>query len=205
MQFFGRIIIAVALLLFAVAAQAQDDYKIRAGDTLAIEVLEDPSLNRSVVVLPDGRFSFPFAGSLTAAGRSVGEVQSTIRSAIAGNFASPPNVFVSVQPTERQPVSSGGGGGSRKIDVYFLGEVATPGKAELDRGTTLLQAIAVSGGFSKFAATKRVQLRRTDPRTRQQTVTQINYKALADGALATTDIELRDGDIILVPERRLFE
>lgn len=193
----------IALILPGLAA-AQSDYQINTGDTLAIEVLEDPSLNRSVVVLPDGRFSFPFAGSLRAEGRSVGEVQEVIRAAISSNFASPPNVFVSVQPAERRAVRSGGGG-SRKIDIYFLGEVATPGKAELDRGTTLLQAIAVSGGFSKFAATKRVQLRRTDKRTGQQSVRQINYKALVDGATPATDIELKDGDVILVPERRLFE
>ena len=37
-----------------------------------------------------------------------------------------------------------------------------------------------------------------------QRVTILNYKALADGAV-TNDIELRDGDVILVPERRLFE
>lgn len=195
----------IALILPAIAAQAQDSYKVRSGDALAIEVLEDPSLNRAVVVLPDGRFSFPFAGTLVAAGQTVGEIETAIRTAIAGNFASPPTVFVAVQPAERRATGGGGARAPRTIDIYFLGEIATPGLAKVERGTTLLQAIAVSGGFSKFAATKRVQLRRTDKRTGQQVVRQINYKALVDGAAPTTDIELKDGDVILVPERRLFE
>ncbi|MEE3070377.1 MAG: polysaccharide biosynthesis/export family protein, partial [Pseudomonadota bacterium] len=46
-------------------AQAQS-YKIKAGDSLQIEVLEDPSLSRSVLVLPDGQFSFPFVGEVRA-------------------------------------------------------------------------------------------------------------------------------------------
>ena len=202
---FRVVIFTIALLLPAFAVQAQSTYQIRPGDTLVIEVLEDPGLNRSVPVLPDGSFSFPFTGPLRAGGRTVDQVQAAIGNAISSNFAATPNVFVTVQPQERLPKAAGPARAPRTIDVFFMGEMASPGRAELKPGTTLLQAIATGGGFTRFAATKRVQLRRTDPKTGQQSVTQINYKALVDGALATTDIELTDGDIILVPERRLFE
>lgn len=192
-----------ALVLWSQAVLAQSDYQIRVGDTLTVEVLEDATLNRSVAVLPDGQISFPFAGTIMAAGRTIGQVERALISAISDQFASPPNVFVSVQPAENQPAATATGPST--IDIYLLGEINTPGKAEVVRGTTLMQALALGGGFSRFAATKRVQLRRTDSRTGQQTVSQINYKSLIDGARATQDIELRDGDIILVPERRLFE
>ncbi len=66
------------------------------------------------------------------------------------------------------------------------------------------QALAESGGLTRFAADKRIQLRRTDPRSGQQSITPINYRALADGAVMN-DFPLADGDVILVPERRLFE
>jgi polysaccharide export outer membrane protein len=89
------------------------------------------------------------------------------------------------------------------IEVFFVGEVNRPGMVEVRQGTTLLQAVAISGGVSRFAAIKRIQLRRTGADGVQR-VTFLNYRALADGAV-TTDIELRDGDVILVPERRLFE
>lgn len=186
-------------------AQAQSEYRIRAGDTLIIEVLEDSSLNRSVVVLPDGRFSFPFAGSLRAGGRTVQQIEASLRSAIASNFTNQPNVFVAVQPAQRDPIVPSGPVVEATIDVFFLGEVNAPGVKAVPPGTTFLQALSQSGGLTRFAATKRVQLRRSDPTTGQQTISIYNYKALLDGASLRTDPPLSDGDVIIVPERRLFE
>ncbi len=195
--------VALTVMLFAATAQAQSDYTIRTGDVLQVEVLEDPSLNRAVVVLPSGQISFPFAGTLRASGRTITQVEATIRDALSPNFASPPTVFVGVNPNRDEQDNLNDGDGPR-IDVYFVGEVRRPGLVRVKQGTTLLQAVAISGGVSRFAAIKRVQLRRTDPNTKVQRVTILNYKALADGAV-TQDIELKDGDVILVPERRLFE
>ncbi|MEM9488936.1 MAG: polysaccharide biosynthesis/export family protein, partial [Myxococcota bacterium] len=133
-----------------------------------IEVLQDPSLTREVLVLPDGSFSFPFAGNVNASGRSTDQVQSTLAQGISGNFASEPNVFVSVRTLRAAPAATGGGGGGRaSIDVYFLGEFNAPGQLSLDRGTTILQALAEAGGLSPFAADRRIQLRRTDRSGRQ--------------------------------------
>lgn len=198
------LLIAIASLTVAFATAAQAQYRIQSGDTLQIEVLEDPSLNRSVLVLPDGTVSFPFAGSVTAAGRTAGDVQSAVTSGIASNFANEPTVFVTVQSTQPR-AASGGGSSTRQIDVFMMGEIGSPGAKALERGTTLIQALATTGGFTKFAATKRILLRRTDPRTGQQTVSRINYKAIADGAAVGQDVVLQDGDVIIVPERRLFE
>lgn len=194
-------LLALVATLFAASAFAQSGYQIRPGDTLSIEVLEDSSLNRSVLVLPDGTISFPFAGSITAAGRTAGQVDAAITAGIAGNFASEPNVFVTVASLTQAPASSGGS----SISVYMMGEIAAPGQKSLRRGTTLLQALAETGGFTAFAAKKRIVLRRTDARTGQQSVSTINYKAIADGAAVGGDIVLRSGDVIIVPERRLFE
>lgn len=203
MNFTRLFVLVISMVFCAVSAQAQSDYVIRSGDVLQVEVLEDPSLDRAVSVLPNGQISFPFAGTLRAGGRTIAQIQGSIRDAISSNFAAPPTVFVGVQPRVELPSSSEGRRGPR-IDVYFVGEVNNPGLIEVKKGTTLLQAVAVSGGVSRFAAVKRIQLRRTDPRTGAQRVTILNYKALADGAV-TNDIELKDGDVILVPERRLFE
>ena len=192
----------VTLLVSTISAQAQGDYRIRAGDVLQIEVLEDPSLNRAVAVLPGGQISFPFAGTITAGGRTIGQVQATLRNALSPNFASPPTVFIGVQPFQ-DPEALAEARLGPTIDVYFVGEVRNPGRVVVRTGTTLLQAVAISGGVSRFAAVKRIQLRRTGADGVQR-VTFLNYRALADGAV-TTDIELKDGDVILVPERRLFE
>ena len=47
------IVLAIVALIFATTAFAQGQYQIRSGDRLAVEVLEDPSLNRSLLVLPE--------------------------------------------------------------------------------------------------------------------------------------------------------
>ena len=73
-----KFLFAVISLLVANAAAAQSGYQIQPGDTLSVEVLEDPSLNRSVLVLPDGTISFPFAGSVRASGRSSSQVSDAI-------------------------------------------------------------------------------------------------------------------------------
>ena len=197
-----KFLVAIAAMLFATAATAQSGYQIKPGDTLQVEVLEDPSLNRSVLVLPDGTISFPFAGTVRASGRTASDLGSAITSGIASNFASQPNVFVTVQQLSEPTVAATG---VATIDVFMMGEIAAPGGKALPRGTTLIQALAETGGFTKFAATKRILLRRTDSRTGQQSVSRINYKAIADGAAVGRDIRLQDGDVIIVPERRLFE
>lgn len=199
------IILAIFAVFFAGAAMAQSDYRINPGDVLSIEVREDTSLNREVLVLPDGRFSFPFAGTVQARGLTTAEIAGAIAGGIAPNFASPPTVFVTVRQLRPVVASSGVAAKAATIDVYFLGEVTKPGLIAVKPGTTLLQALAQGGGFTSFAATKRVQLRRTDPATGQQVLRQINYRALSDGATLSRDIVLADGDVILVPERRLFE
>lgn len=204
MKLIRMIGLLAVFLSAAVMASAQSNYQIRAGDTLTIEVLEDNSLNRSVQVLPDGRFSFPFAGTVSAAGRTISEVQSAVRSAIASNFTVEPTVFVTVTPAPVTPRAARAPAAAATVDIYFVGEVNSPGPKALPVGTTFLQAISTSGGFTNFAATKRIQLRRTDANG-MQSVYEINYRALSDGAAMENDFPLQPGDVILAPERRLFE
>lgn len=198
------LVLAIIACVAATVAFAQSQYNIRSGDTLAVEVLEDPSLNRSLLVLPNGTITFPFAGSVQAGGQSPDAVAGAIASRISSNFASEPTVFVTVQSL-RPRVEAQAPQIGPTIDVYMLGEIGAPGLKQIERGTTVLQALATSGGFTRFAATKRILLRRSNISTGEQTVSRINYKAIASGASVGSDIVLADGDVIIVPERRLFE
>lgn len=87
----------------------------------------------------------------------------------------------------------------------MLGEVNSPGLAEMQPGINILQALAMAGGPSRFAATKRIQLRRTDPGTGKTYTSLFNYDAVMKGAELRNLFPLQNGDVILVPERRLFE
>ncbi|MEY1556960.1 polysaccharide biosynthesis/export family protein [Yoonia sp. R2331] len=200
-----KILVLLFALLFANAAAAQDGYRVGPGDTLSIEVLEDPGLNRSVLVLPNGSITFPFAGSLPVRGKTPGQIGSIIASGIAAQFAQTPNVFVSVQQLRPRIPSSSGPAPDPTVDIFFLGEWASPGPKELDEGVTMLQAMAAGGGFTNFAAQKRIQLRRTNTQTGAVSTVIINYQAIADGSEVLRDIVLQDGDVLVAPERRLFE
>lgn len=183
-------------------ALAQSSYKIRPGDTLQLEVLEDPTLNRPLLVLPDGSVSVPLVGSVRASGRSVDDVRSAVIGSLAPNFATAPTVYLSVgQLAERR---QGVAAKAPTIAVYALGEFGKSGKVEVKPGTTLLQFLAESGGLTNFAATKRIQLRRTDRASGKDKMYLYNYDSVATGRVAPS-IRLQDGDVIIAPQRRLFE
>lgn len=193
-----QILLAFLVALWAVpAAFAQSaGYRIQPGDTLAVTVLEDETLNRQVLVLPDGNISVPLAGSVNAAGRSVEAVESTLADRLASNFAVRPSVFVSVTGITEEDIV---------FPIYVLGQVNAPGVREIEPGTTLLQALALAGGLDRFAAAKRIQLRRRDSRTGEERLFLFNYRAVERGGAILSMITMREGDTIIVPERRLFE
>jgi len=192
---------ALALLLFGTFAMAQESYKIRPGDVLRIEVLEDSSLNRNALVLPDGTIAVPLVGNIRASGQSVSSLQGQITSGLASSFAKEPNVFVTVDTLS----TASTGGGHAHYDIFVIGEVNTPGKVSVHRGTSVLQFLAESGGLTAFAATKRIQVRRTNAKTGQTSVFGFNYHAIERGSANVSSIILKDGDVIVVPARRLFE
>lgn len=171
-------------------------YQIQPGDTLDLTVLEDPELNRQLLVGPDGRVSVPLAGTIQAGGRTVETVENIIAERLAPNFAVRPSVFVGLSSVVDDPLLQ---------QIYVLGQVGEPGVREIEPGTNLLQAISLAGGFGPFAATRRIQLRRMDPQTGQERLFIFNYDAVERGGAINSMITLREGDVIIVPERRLFE
>lgn len=189
------------------AAEAQE-FRIRTGDSLQIEVLEDPSLNRSVLVLPDGSIDFPLAGTLAAAGRTVAELRQSLAASLAENFAAEPTIFVSVNqlaPPPEVPEIEVPEIEAPTIDVFVTGEVAAPGRKIVPPGTTILQIIAESGGLTRFAAERRIQLRRTDAHTGAVRIYLYDYDAMGRAPSIPGGTPLAPGDVVVVPERRLFE
>jgi polysaccharide export outer membrane protein len=201
-RFLGLLLLALLLLPLAGAAAAKGLYKIQPGDVLHVEVVEDPSLNRSVLVTPDGRVSLPLAGSVAAAGTTLEDVQGALAGKLAPNFTTPPSVFVSLERTA--PPAATGPVALTTVSVYVLGEVNAPGKIEVTPGTTVLQLFAQAKGFTRFAAVRRIQLRRTD-RHGAETIYKLNYAAIQAGTSRNGSTVLQEGDVIMVPQRRLFE
>lgn len=197
MRFVLALIAALLVIPFMADPGLAQDYRLRPGDTVQVEVLEDTTLNRSAMVLPDGQISLPLTGSVRAAGRTLAQIQADLATRLAPNFAEPPTVFVTLASLAERVTAP-----ARTIDIFILGAANTPGRVEVPPGTTVLQAIAAAGGLSPFAATKRLQLRRID-KSGSESIYRIDFDAIERGASNTT--RLVDGDVIVVPQRRLFE
>jgi polysaccharide export outer membrane protein len=188
-----RTILTMVFCCMASLASAQG-YQISIGDRLDVSVLEDPGLNRQVLVRPDGLISFPLAGALQAAGRTPEALATDIRRSLSRDFIEPPTVtvaLVGVGDEQNFPV------------IYVIGEVRQPGRYELDRPTDLLQMLAQAGGLSPFAASRRIQLRRHGEAGAE--VTFFDYDVVTSGEVPLPQIFLSDGDVVVVPERGLFE
>ena len=207
MKLFSLAAAACVMLVTALATQAtaQNAYQIRNGDILRVEVIEDPSLNRTVLVSPDGRISMPLTGAIRAAGKSIEDIQRELASGLTASFATRPSVFVAVERlAERRPVTPRTPEPDPVIEIFVMGEVTKPGKMALAPGSNVLQAFAEMGGFTRFAASSRVQLRRPAANGSEQLYT-LDYKAIEEGRSNAGMTVLAPGDIIVVPQRRLFE
>ncbi|NHB77061.1 polysaccharide biosynthesis/export family protein [Rhodobacter calidifons] len=199
MPILRRIVAALFLLpVVALMATAQD-YRIRPGDVLQIEVLEDATLNRSAIVLPDGQITLPVAGTVRVSGRSLAQVQADIAQRLSPGFATTPTVYVTLSALAERPAPSA----PRTIAVYVLGAANSPGKVEVAPGATFLQALAQAGGASPFAAKKRIQLRRVD-KSGVERVYRLDLDAIENGASGGST-RLVNGDVIVIPQRKLFE
>lgn len=191
--------VSVLCLFPGPATAASTPYRIQAGDTLQFEVVQDTSLNRQLLVLPDGSVSVPMIGTLPAAGRTVDGLRATIIERLAPNFARKPIVYLSVaaipQPTQAT---------KQTVTIYMMGEVQKPGALSVLPGTTLIQALASSGGFTNYAAKGRIELLRLDPASHKELVYTYAYQSLISGPSAPV-VALQGGDTVVVPQRGLFE
>lgn len=194
---------AWALMLLAgnniAQSQTAERYILEPGDVLSVSVLEDPLLDRQVLVAPDGIIALPLAGTITAEGLTTEQLQRTIQNRLRKNFVERPNVTVALVSTTEDE--------DDLLDVYVLGEVARPGRYEYEaeKPITVLQALTLAGGLGPFAATERIQVREVIAAT--ETLRLFNYEAAQDGLLNNSrDLSaLQDSAVIVVPERGLFE
>jgi len=156
-------------------------YRIGPEDTLQISVWKNDALTRGVQVRPDGKISLPLLNDVQAAGLSALELRDVLAQKLAAYM---PNPEVSVIVSAIQ---------SFKVSV--IGEVGRPGRLELRSWTTVLDALALSGGFTQFASRSKIVILQPDGKTMKRIP--FNYNKALDGE--QENFYLRNGDIILVP------
>lgn len=201
-RFLACLLGVLSVLGLGLGAVLAQDYVLQPGDRVDITVLEDATLNRQLLIRPDGKISMPLAGTVSASGLTPEQLQGAIRKGLARDFVGTPTVTVALAQVAPEEIAE-----EEEADVppsvYVVGEVANPGRIAMDVPMTLLQALSISGGPGIFAAKERIQLRRTVDGA--DTLILFDYASVEEGTGLPAPIELVDGDVIVVPERGLFE
>jgi polysaccharide export outer membrane protein len=192
--------ILLALLCIAFLAPAANAQTLKPGDSLSITVLQDPKLDRNVVVDPSGEIAFPLAGHIRARGLTPLALENILKNKLKNNYKDENlDVTVAVINAPKEIPED-----DLKPKIFITGEIIKPGSYVVRQKTTLMQAIALAGGVGPFAAKNRIQVRRKGP-SGDETIFMFNYRAYEAGNDLEGNITLRAGDVIMVPERRLFE
>jgi polysaccharide export outer membrane protein len=157
------------------------DYRIGPEDVLSIVVLDHPDYTRTVPVRPDGKVSLPAVNDVMAAGLTPAELRLVVIKGLE-RYVKAEILEVSVVVTE---VNS--------VKVSVLGNVRAPIRFVLRSRATVLDAIAMAGGFSDFAKRDRIQIMRTDG-----SVLVVDFDKFFDRTAPSVNHMLKPGDIIIV-------
>ncbi len=180
---------ALSLLLacmharLAVAADKPGAYQLRQGDSIQVSVWREDTLQRQVIVLPDGSITLPLVGRVVVVGLSSQEVEQIITTKLK-EYIPEPIVTVMIAGIE----------GNR---AYVMGKVIHPGSFVISGPLSVLQAISIVGGFDKFADESGIKVIRA--KSDGQEVLPVNYKDIVSGKNMSTNIQLKAGDTIVVP------
>ena len=167
-------------------AESETPYTVGVDDLLEISVLQPDELLRVVNVAPDGTVTFPYIGTVKVKGLTIAEIQQKVQNALADGYMKYPVVVVSLQESR-----------SRRFFVY--GEVMKPGTYAIAENTTVLRAISVAGGFSKFGSSSRVKVLRPKEEGAGYETVKIDIKKVMNGS-SEDDILLKAGDMVVVSE-----
>jgi polysaccharide export outer membrane protein len=162
-------------------ASNSTDYKMVVGDKLRVEVYKDPQMSQSLQIRPDGKITLPLVGDVVAAGKTPAALRDTLTTSLK-EFITNPVVTVIVVEAEPQTVS-------------VIGEVNTPGTHPIKAQTTVIEVLAMAGGFKDFANTKNITIQRNTPTGTK--MIKFNYKDAIKSEAKPMCVE--PGDVIIVP------
>ena len=160
-----------------------EEYIISPSNVLEIKVYQEPDLSTTLTVSQDGTINFPLLGTIKAAGLSIRELENVIREKLAEDYLIDPHVVIIIRQYTKKKVS-------------ILGEVRSPGSYEIKDKLTMTQAIALAGGFTDKADSSDVKIIRETQEEKESI--EVNVSQIMERE--ERDIEVRDGDTIMVGE-----
>jgi len=164
-------------------------YRLGPGDVLAINVWGFDELEqKELIIRPDGKIAFPLVGELAAAGLTPEELAETLTKGLS-LYIKEPLVTVNVAKF-------------RTTRVYVLGEVTKPGMYGIDREHRLLDAIGAAGGYTKYAAKRKVSI------IRQNNIDQpirVNLLDLLTKGDISQNHVLQEGDVVYLTKNNRID
>jgi protein involved in polysaccharide export with SLBB domain len=183
------ILLTGLILLFTISefSLKAEEYKVGIGDIIEIKILKpDPPTMDKVTVSPSGDISVAYLGSIRVKGKTITEIQQNIQYRLASGYLKYCVVTVSLIE-------------SRSRNYTISGEVITPGTYPLGDNTTVLKAISVAGGFTKFGSKSKVRVLRQRQDRPGYAKIEVDVGKVMEGD-ARADLVLEPGDIIVVAE-----
>jgi len=159
-------------------------YTVGPGDLLAVNVWKNEALSQRVTVRPDGFVTLPLIGDVAAGGRTL--------DAISHEIADKSQHFYNERPVVSVDVAE-----LHSYRVYVLGEVSRPGELSPRGQVTVLQAIALAGGLTRFAAADRISIVRRDAQGERKIP--FVYGLVVDEGDLAQDLPLQTNDTLVVP------
>ncbi len=158
-------------------------YRIGPEDVVEVSVWNNTALSRTVPVRPDGKLSLPLLNDVPAAGLTPMELREILMNRLA-EYMPTPEVSVILREVH-----------SFKVSV--IGEVKKPDRYELGSRATVLDVLAMAGGFTEFAARTRIVILRHDGTDVKRV--SFNYNAIVSANGDRANFLLQPGDVVLVP------
>jgi len=188
-----EIVLGLIVILFAAAvnimpAEAEEeDYHLQPEDVLEITVYEQEDLITKTRISSKGEIAFPLLGKIKISGLTVSEAESMITGLLARDYLVNPQVRVFIEEYHVKQIS-------------VLGAVQQPGKYDMsaERATTVLEAIAMAGGFNDVADENSNRIIRKDGN--EEKIIRIKVSEITKRGKKEKDIVLNPGDIIFVSE-----
>lgn len=183
--FFSILVVSQNLWAAEEAKEVKEDkdYLIGPGDVLDISVWKDETLTRQVVVLPDGRISFPLIGEVIASGKTVAQLKKEIAEKLSAFVPDVTLLF------EVKQVNS--------MLIYVIGRVNNPGRFLLNVNVDVLQALSMGGGLTPFAKRDKIKIFRKEGDKTQ--IFKFHYDDVVEGKNLEQNIILKRGDVVVVP------
>jgi polysaccharide export outer membrane protein len=164
-----------------------ENYILKPSDVISLEVYQEADLNKSARIQGDGSVALALIGKVKVAGMTAGEAQSLIIDLYNRDYLVDPQISLLV--VEFSP----------KV-IHVLGSVNSPGVVSIppDRDLSLTEAIASVRGVSRLGNPKSITIKSVD-NDGQVNLKKVNFSRIIQGT--STDIPLKEGDTIWVPER----